>query len=126
MGAPSQRRPAPFGRWPPPKKKVYNGKWYEAATRPDIPTHPMATSNPGPPQQVQNLLMDRLERLSRSLNGRVGGAASPAKNRLLPSAGQAVSPATAKVEGPSTPALKIIPTYEGVWFATQPRKQRGF
>jgi hypothetical protein len=20
------RRPAPFGRWPPPKKKVYNGK----------------------------------------------------------------------------------------------------
>jgi hypothetical protein len=59
----------------------------------------------------------------KPLNGRVGGAASPAKNRLLPSAGQTVSPATAKVEGPSTPALKITPTY---WFATQPRKQRGF
>jgi hypothetical protein len=26
-GAASQRRPAPFGRWPPPKKKVYDGKW---------------------------------------------------------------------------------------------------
>jgi len=23
------RRPAPKGRWPPPKKKVYNGKWYK-------------------------------------------------------------------------------------------------
>jgi len=29
MGAPSRRRPAPKGRWPPPKKKVYNGKWYK-------------------------------------------------------------------------------------------------
>jgi len=27
-GAPSQRRPALKGRWPPPKKKVYDEKWY--------------------------------------------------------------------------------------------------
>jgi hypothetical protein len=28
-GAALQRRPAPFGRWPPPEKNVYNGKWYK-------------------------------------------------------------------------------------------------
>ena len=26
-GSASQRWPVPKGRWPPPKKKVYNGKW---------------------------------------------------------------------------------------------------
>jgi hypothetical protein len=29
MGAPSQRRPALIGGWPPLKKKLYTRKWYE-------------------------------------------------------------------------------------------------
>jgi hypothetical protein len=36
MGAPSQRRPAHFGRWQPPKKKVYNGKWYKLEPGEDV------------------------------------------------------------------------------------------
>jgi outer membrane receptor protein involved in Fe transport len=46
-GAASRWRPAPKGRWPPPKKKVYNGKWYYTAYRNEIPTPSYVLVNGG-------------------------------------------------------------------------------
>jgi hypothetical protein len=44
-GAASQRRPAPFGRWPPPEKNVYNGKWYKLEAEWVLREHPFVRAD---------------------------------------------------------------------------------
>ena len=61
MGVPSQWRPAPKGRWPPPKKKVYNRKWYKSERRGGLPTrknypHPVPATPTGPLSPLKELI----------------------------------------------------------------------